>query len=201
MLHCGTSSRRRQVIGILASATNCEHAAATSLRRSGGPRSEAVIRRLGRCARRSRGRASPSRPDRPHDRQPQAAAAVRPGSPRPAPRRAREGTSDPPSRESPEWVRRSRTGSRPGRSPCGRMSWFCAAAKVTRALDVAARELADRRLVEGTPPSGKHARVADVVLDHRLGVRPVHLGRRHEAPELVGRRWEPALHRASPGMC
>ena len=40
-----------------------------------------------------------------------------------------------------------------------------------------------RRLVEGPLAPGEHPRVADQVLDHRVRVGPVHLGRRQEAAE------------------
>ena len=72
---------------------------------------------------------------------------------------------------------------------------------VAGALDVAADELARRRLVEGAPAAVEDAGVADQVLDHRLGVRPIHLGGRHEAPELLGRRGERRGHRASQARC
>ena len=72
---------------------------------------------------------------------------------------------------------------------------------VARALDVTPDELAGGRLVERPLAAGEHARVADQVLDHRLGVRPVHLRGRHEAPELLGRRRQVAVDRASPGRC
>ena len=49
--------------------------------------------------------------------------------------------------------------------------------EVARALDVAAGELAGRRLVERPLAAGEHPRVVDQVLDHRLGFRPVHLCR------------------------
>ena len=73
--------------------------------------------------------------------------------------------------------------------------------EVARTLDVATRELTERRLVERALASGEHARVVDQVLDHRLGVRPVDLHGRDEAPERLGRRREPAVTAASPERC
>ena len=65
--------------------------------------------------------------------------------------------------------------------------------EIARSLDVAPHQLSGSRLVERAAASREHALVADQVLDHRLGIRPVHVCRCHEAPELLGRRREPAL--------
>ena len=45
----------------------------------------------------------------------------------------------------------------------------------------------------GRRPPASIARVADQVLDHRLRVRPVHLRRRQEPPNSLGRRRQPAV--------
>ena len=71
-------------------------------------------------------------------------------------------------------------------------SWFCAARK-SLARDVPAGERAEARLVECALSAGEHAQVVDQVLDHRLGIRPVHLHGRDEAPELSRRRREGAI--------
>jgi hypothetical protein len=64
--------------------------------------------------------------------------------------------------------------------------------EVAGAPNVAAGERADGRLVERAVLPGEHAPVVDQVLDHRLGIRPVHLHGRDEAPELRDER-EPAV--------
>jgi hypothetical protein len=65
--------------------------------------------------------------------------------------------------------------------------------EVARVLDVAAGELAERRLVERALTSGEHAPVVDQVLSHRPGVRPVDLNGPDEPRELRGGRREGAI--------
>ena len=87
------------------------------------------------------------------------------------------------------------------RSSSVRASWFCAAVKL-RARSTS-RPTSRRAAVSSNERSvpGEHARVADQVLDHRLGVGPVDLGRRHELHERLGRRRKLARRPAAPGRC
>ena len=57
-------------------------------------------------------------------------------------------------------------------------------------LSQPAATLARRPLVERPLGSREHALILDRVLDHRAGIRPVHLRCLHEAHELFGRRRE-----------
>jgi hypothetical protein len=63
-----------------------------------------------------------------------------------------------------------------GTSPSPIMVWFWEGGDVLRAFDVAADEFAPRRLVKGAHAPRKHPLVGHQVLDHRLSVRPIHLG-------------------------
>ena len=63
---------------------------------------------------------------------------------------------------------------------------------VASAFHVPSSERTECRFIERALP-GEHPGVTDEVLDHRLGIRPIHRRRPHEAPELLGRRWEPAI--------
>ncbi len=58
---------------------------------------------------------------------------------------------------------------------------------------LSANELSGSRLIEAAPTPVEDTGVADQILDHRLGVRPINLGGRHEAPELLHRRWQPTV--------
>ena len=64
---------------------------------------------------------------------------------------------------------------------------------VAGTFDVAPNELTGSRLIEAAPAPVEDTGVADQVLDHRLGVRPINLGGRHEAPKLLCRRWQPTV--------
>ena len=61
--------------------------------------------------------------------------------------------------------------------------------EVACALDVAADQLAGGRLVEGRRPRPERASNRPGI-DHRGSIRPIHLRRCHEPPELLGRRWQ-----------
>jgi hypothetical protein len=58
---------------------------------------------------------------------------------------------------------------------------------VARPLDVTTDQVAARRLVERATASGEQPGVRDLVVDHRLRIRPVDGGGRDERPEGVGR--------------
>ena len=64
---------------------------------------------------------------------------------------------------------------------------------VVGALDITSDERTGRRFIEGALTSVEHTGVADLVLEHRLGVGPVHPRRRHPPCELLRRRGKPAV--------
>ena len=70
-------------------------------------------------------------------------------------------------------ARRSRTAAR-SELALGQEVVVLRGREVAGALDVAADEVSCGRLVERAPAAREHARVVDEVLDHRVGVRPVH---------------------------
>ncbi len=126
---------------------------------------------VSRCPRGSRGRSSASRRPRPRGRLRPVAVAWRRRSPPPAPRRARSGISDLRCRGSPAWARRSR---RVARAFDRRPGSSCDFAP-PGAFEIATHEVSSRRFIEPAAAPREHPRVADLVLDHRPGVRPVHV--------------------------
>ena len=73
-------------------------------------------------------------------------------------------------------------------SPSGIAPWFSDDAMSRARTTSRWTSFAPGRLVERALASRQHARVADEVLDHRLLVRPVHVGRGQEAGEALSRR-------------